>query len=99
LVLAAVDDEWEAERVVALLRDEGELAVTRPDGGHRLEGWRRHTRPMTFGLRLMSWRWASRRPPSRRPDATPRSTAWHGEWRRRWWVGSRRRCARPSQLL
>jgi ribosomal protein L11 methylase PrmA len=52
LVLAAVDDEWEAECLAATLRAEGELAVTRPDGGARLEGWMRHTRPITFGERL-----------------------------------------------
>jgi ribosomal protein L11 methyltransferase len=52
LVLAAVDDEWEAERLVAALRSEGELAVPRPDGGVRLEAWMRHTRPVTFGERL-----------------------------------------------
>ena len=52
LVLAAVDDEWEAERLAAALRAEGELAVTRPDGGARLEGWMRDTRPITFGERL-----------------------------------------------
>jgi ribosomal protein L11 methyltransferase len=52
LVLAAVDDECEAERLAAALRAEGQLAVTRPDGGARLEGWMRHTRPITFGARL-----------------------------------------------
>jgi ribosomal protein L11 methyltransferase len=52
LVLAAVDDEWEAERLVAVLRAEGQLAITRPDGGARLQGWMRHTRPITFGRRL-----------------------------------------------
>jgi ribosomal protein L11 methyltransferase len=52
LVLAAVDDEWEAEHLAVTLRAEGRLAVTRPDGGARLEAWRRHTRPITFGDRL-----------------------------------------------
>jgi ribosomal protein L11 methyltransferase len=52
LVLAAVDDEWEAERLVAVLRDEGRMAVTRPDSGPRLEGWMQHTLPLTFGKRL-----------------------------------------------
>ncbi len=52
LVLAAVDDEWAAERLAAALRAEGRLAVTRPDGGPRLEGWMRYTRPITFGERL-----------------------------------------------
>ena len=52
LVLAAVDDEGEAERLAVALRAAGELAVTRPDGGARLEGWMQHTRPITFGERL-----------------------------------------------
>jgi ribosomal protein L11 methyltransferase len=52
LVLAAVDDEWEAEHLAAVLRDEGRLAVTRPDGGPRLDGWMQHTCPITFGNRL-----------------------------------------------
>ncbi len=52
LVLAAVGDEWEAERVTATLRAEGELAVSRPNGGARLDAWMRHTRPITFGERL-----------------------------------------------
>ena len=52
LVLAAVGDEWEAERLAAVLRAEGRAAVTRPDGGPRLEAWTRHTRPTTFGERL-----------------------------------------------
>jgi ribosomal protein L11 methyltransferase len=52
LVLAAVDDEAEGERLVARLRAEGELVVMRPAGGVRLEAWRRHTRPVTIGERL-----------------------------------------------
>ena len=52
LVLAAVDDEGEAERLATALRAEGRLAVTRPDGGARLEAWMQHTRPVTFGARL-----------------------------------------------
>jgi ribosomal protein L11 methyltransferase len=52
LVLAAVADESEAERLAAALRAEGRSAVTRPDGGARLEAWTRHTRPVTFGERL-----------------------------------------------
>lgn len=52
LVLADVDDEWEAERVVVVLRAEGKPAVTRPDGGPRLEAWMRYTLPITFGGRL-----------------------------------------------
>ena len=34
------------------LRTEGRLAVVRPDGGARLDGWLRHTRPITFDERL-----------------------------------------------
>ena len=49
LVLATVAHEWEAERVVAALRAEGRIAVTRPDGGPRLEAWERHTRPIPHG--------------------------------------------------
>ena len=52
LVLATVDDEWEAERLASALRSDGQSAVTRPDGGARLEAWKRHTRPITFGERL-----------------------------------------------
>lgn len=52
LVLAAVDDEGDAERVAVALRAEGESAVTRPDGGARLDAWMRDTRPITFGERL-----------------------------------------------
>jgi ribosomal protein L11 methyltransferase len=52
LLLAAVDDEREAERLVAVLRAEGKVAVSRPDGGVRLEAWIEHTRPITFGARL-----------------------------------------------
>ena len=52
LVLAAVDDEWEAHHLVSTLRAEGRSAVTRPDGGARLEQWMRHTRPVVFGERL-----------------------------------------------
>jgi ribosomal protein L11 methyltransferase len=52
LVLAPVEDEGEAERVAAALRADGVAAVTRPEGGARLDAWRRHTRPLTFGGRL-----------------------------------------------
>ena len=52
LVLAAVDDEWDAHRLAATLRAAGRSAVTRPDGGVRLEAWMRHTRPIRFGERL-----------------------------------------------
>ena len=52
LVLAAVDDEWEARSLASALRAEGMVAVTRPDAGVRLEAWMRDTRPLTFGDRL-----------------------------------------------
>lgn len=52
LVLASVDDEWAAERVVSRLRADGLVAVNRPDAGARLDGWREHTRPLTFRDRL-----------------------------------------------
>jgi ribosomal protein L11 methylase PrmA len=52
VVLGVVPDDWEAERLAALLRAEGRSAVTRPDAGPRLEAWMRDTRPMTFGERL-----------------------------------------------
>jgi len=52
LVLATVDDEWEAHELVSALRADGRSAVTRPDGGARLEGWMRHSRPMVFGEQL-----------------------------------------------
>ena len=59
LVLAAVDDEWEAARLASELRAEGTSAVTRPDGGARLEAWMRDTRPITFGERLsVSFVWS-----------------------------------------
>jgi ribosomal protein L11 methyltransferase len=52
LVLGSADDDGEAERLATALRAEGQLAVTRPDGGARLEAWMRHTRPITFAARL-----------------------------------------------
>jgi ribosomal protein L11 methyltransferase len=52
LVLAAVDDDREAERLASSLRAEGMPAVARPDGGVRLDAWRRDTRPATFGEQL-----------------------------------------------
>jgi ribosomal protein L11 methyltransferase len=52
LVLATVDDESVAERLASALRAEGRSAVTRPDGGPRVEAWMRHTRPISFGARL-----------------------------------------------
>jgi ribosomal protein L11 methyltransferase len=52
LVLGAVADEDEAERLANVLRAEGLAAVTRPDDGPRLEAWTHHTRPITFDERL-----------------------------------------------
>jgi ribosomal protein L11 methyltransferase len=52
LLLAPVDDESEAARLVARLRAEGGLAVARPSGGARLEAWTRHTSPIVIGGRL-----------------------------------------------
>ena len=52
LALAAVEDECEAERLLATLRGEGQLVVARPDGGVRLEAWVQHTRPLIFGDRI-----------------------------------------------
>jgi len=52
LVRAAVDDEWEAERLVETLRGDGQMAVARPADGVRLDAWMRHTRPLAFGDRL-----------------------------------------------
>ena len=52
LVLASIDDDWEAERLAAILRAEGRMAVTRPDDGARLDAWMRHTAPISFGDRL-----------------------------------------------
>jgi len=52
LVLAAVADEMVGQRVVTRLRAEGEHAVMRPDGGVRLDAWRRHTRPVMIAERL-----------------------------------------------
>ena len=52
LVLAAMGDEWEAERLASALRAEGMSAVMRPGGGPRLDAWMRDTRPVTFGERL-----------------------------------------------
>ncbi len=52
LVLAAVHDEWAAERISSALRGEGKVAVTRPDDGARLAAWMEHTRPIAFGERL-----------------------------------------------
>jgi ribosomal protein L11 methylase PrmA len=52
LLLAPVDDESEAARLVDRLRAGGGLAVARPSGGARLEAWSRHTRPIVIGQRL-----------------------------------------------
>jgi ribosomal protein L11 methyltransferase len=52
LVLATTDDEWAAERLAISLRAEGTPAVVRPDDGPRLDGWMRHTTPITLGPRL-----------------------------------------------
>ena len=52
LLLATVQGESAAEHLAATLRAEGRIAVTRPDDGPRLEGWMRHTLPITFGDRL-----------------------------------------------
>ena len=46
LVLAAVDDEWEAYELASTLRADGRSVVTRPDRGARLEAWMRHTEPI-----------------------------------------------------
>jgi ribosomal protein L11 methyltransferase len=59
LVLATADDDDRAEKAAALLRAEGMAAVTRPDGGPRLDAWMRHTRPIAFGDRLsVCFAWA-----------------------------------------
>jgi ribosomal protein L11 methyltransferase len=58
LVLAAVDDEREAHALTSALRAEGQVAVTRPDAGVRLDAWMRDTSPLAFGDRLtvcFSW--------------------------------------------
>jgi ribosomal protein L11 methyltransferase len=52
LVLADVDDERAAERLASTLRAEGTPAVSRPDGGVRLEAWMRDTRPLVFSEQL-----------------------------------------------
>jgi len=59
LLLAPVDDESAAARLVARLRAEGGLAVARPSGGTRLEAWTRHTSPIVIGERLtLSFAWS-----------------------------------------
>jgi len=52
LVLASIDDESEAARLVAVLRAEGRLAVLRPARGAQLGAWNRNTRPIVVGERL-----------------------------------------------
>jgi ribosomal protein L11 methyltransferase len=52
LVLACVTDEGAAARLAVTLRAENLIAVARPDDGPRLDAWRRHTAPITFGPRL-----------------------------------------------
>lgn len=52
LVLVSVDDDGEAARLVHAFREDGTIAVSRPDDGPRLDAWIGHTRPVTFGERL-----------------------------------------------
>ena len=52
VVLASVDDKWSVAGLVASLRADGLMAVTRPDGGAALEKRWRDTLPITFGDRL-----------------------------------------------
>ena len=52
VVLAVVDNEQSEAGLVESLRDEGAMAVTRPNGGAALQAWFRDTRPLTFGGRL-----------------------------------------------
>ena len=52
LVLGSVDDAASAELLALQLRDEGILAMARPDHGPRLAAWREHTAPVRFGDRL-----------------------------------------------
>ena len=49
IVLASMDDEWSEASLVASLRAEGAMAVTRPAGGAALRAWQRDTRPVRFG--------------------------------------------------
>src|SRR4051794_35494890 len=51
-VVAPVAADTAAAEVVAVLQAEGCLAVARPDGGTRLDGWMEHTRPVTIGERI-----------------------------------------------
>lgn len=52
VVLASADDEQSEASLVALLRAEGAMAVTRPEGGAPLRAWYRDTRPVTIGKRI-----------------------------------------------
>jgi len=52
VVLASVEDERSVAGLVASLRAEGVMAVSRPDGGVALRKWLRDTRPITFGGRI-----------------------------------------------
>ena len=52
VVLAFAADERSATGLVAPLRAEGVIAVTRPDGGAALQKWLQETLPITFGERL-----------------------------------------------
>ena len=52
VVLASVNDDQNAASLVASLRAEGAMAVTRPDGGAPLQAWYRDTRPVTIGQRI-----------------------------------------------
>jgi ribosomal protein L11 methyltransferase len=59
VVLTTMDDEGDAERVAAALRADGVAAVTKPDGGPRLEAWLRHNEPIKFDARLsVCFAWA-----------------------------------------
>lgn len=52
IVLASVDDVWSVAGLVASLRVDRVMAVSRPDRGAALQKWQRDTRPVTFGGRL-----------------------------------------------
>ncbi|MCY3617633.1 MAG: 50S ribosomal protein L11 methyltransferase [Acidimicrobiaceae bacterium] len=52
VVLVSVEDERSVAGLVATLRAEGFMAVTRPNGGVALKKWLRDTRPITFGGRI-----------------------------------------------
>lgn len=52
VVLAALDDQRGEAGLVASLRADGVMAVTRPEAGAALQKWLRDTRPITFDGRL-----------------------------------------------